>query len=86
MNKIICAAIKVNDVILMGVRHWDKLMNDQAERYGLFDIPHEDQVQGFIDLYGNFVNRSEALKIAEEANQIIRKTKPDWWLYSEDIY
>lgn len=42
--------------------------------------------QGFVTDKGEFVTREEALKIAVENNQIIKKHGIPSQLYSEDIY
>lgn len=43
-------------------------------------------VQGFITNTNRFVDRKEALVIAKEANQLIRKTPPEDILFSEDLW
>lgn len=96
MKKIVCAALrsknKVNDVpyLILGVRHFDEIMRNQI----MLTFDCEDACknyywdQGFIDNKGQFHNRKEALKIAEAANQIIKKTGGRQCddLYSEDLY
>ncbi|HHC1760037.1 TPA: hypothetical protein ACN7E6_005248 [Klebsiella pneumoniae] len=52
-------------------------------------IKRESEVQGFIDQFGVFMDRKEALQVAREAGQlnIARiKTWPDNELFSEDLY
>jgi len=49
----------------------------------------ESEIQGFVDQYGVFMDRKEALQVAKEAGQlnIARiKTWPDNELFSEDLY
>jgi len=45
-----------------------------------------DDVQGFLTNFDRFVNREEAWKIAESANQIINQSGAKGTLYSEDLY
>lgn len=44
------------------------------------------QNQGFVTNYGRFVDRQEGLRIAQAANQIIKKHPADYELYSEDMW
>lgn len=86
---VVCAANKYGDLIVAGARHHDKVMNSQLRA-----IPKEDRkqskcVQGFIDQYGTFMDRKEALTVAVEAGQInsrTTKTFPTDRLFSEDLY
>jgi len=98
-KRIVCAANKHKDrdIMLIGARHWDKLMHKQWEEVkklvfydtlGRPDLNHFDFIQGFIDNMGDFHTREEALKIATEANQILKKTGGEGsvQLFSEDLY
>jgi len=92
--RIVCAANKHKDcdIMLIGARHWDKLMREQWKElqklvfYRALDS--FDFIQGFIDNMGDFHTREEAFKIATEANQILKKTggKDSTQLFSEDLY
>lgn len=84
MVKIVCAACKNihRGEIILGVRHFDKIMHDQIKMANL----GRDWIQGFVDNKGNFLTREEALKVATEAKQLIRKTQPEDQLFSEDLY
>jgi hypothetical protein len=42
--------------------------------------------QGFLTSSGRYVNRADALKIAEAAGQIVQKTGPPHLLFSEDMW
>ena len=89
---IVCAAIKFNGTIITGIRHYDKIMRmaltkDVLKEHKLCRLRGE-VIQGFVDNFGSFVDRKEALKIVKENNQ---KLTPDYdgtdsKLYSEDIY
>lgn len=55
----------------------------------MFDMgvyAEEGHVQGFYTNKGRFVDRREGLAIALAANQLIRKTPPDYELFSEDLW
>jgi hypothetical protein len=80
----VCAAIQFDNQLILGARHFDLLMHDTIRKLG---ISHrEPHTQGFIDQRGAFLNRKEALQVAKEAGQIIKKHGPDDILFSEDIY
>ena len=73
---IVASAVKVNGscdgamvegVVIIGVRHWDPLMQRQANAMGLFV---RKDVQGFIDNKYQFLTRQEAWKVAKAAGQI----------------
>lgn len=90
---VVCAACKYGDLIVCGARHYDKVMVSQLKA-----IPEDDEVrlmnrgeviQGFIDQWGVFMNREEALVVAKAAGQINYrrpKTSPEDELFSEDLY
>ena len=85
-SRIVCAAIKCGEVLLIGARHYDSHMRDQKTRYNLTTKP-KDEVQGFIDQHGNFYNRREAWIIAEYNKQILRHIDGnEGVLYSENLY
>lgn len=90
---VVCAACQYGDVIIAGARHYDGVMRSQLMAYPK-DHPVRTMkrslvVQGFIDQYGVFMTREEALVVAKEAGQInVRreKTFPEDELFSEDLY
>lgn len=85
---IVCAANyhEELDMLLAGARHWDSVMRAHAERY---ELPYTGWSQGFIDQYGKFYTRKEAVALVKENGQPI-----DWErnggsgneLYSEGLY
>ena len=95
-QRIVCAANRLPDgTILIGARHWDKWMHQQNDgRVPVEPNTHpgvfEDEEQGFIDNRGNFLSRTEAWKVADEAGQIIYRVGGDTadggTLYSENLY
>jgi len=88
-NRIVCAAARISSgEIVCSPRHCDRTYHQQMEHR-----PEEERdlwlkaEQGFIDQYGTFFNRQDALKIATAANQIIRRCGGDnIALYSENLY
>lgn len=91
---IVCAAMmhRTDCTIVIGLRHWDAWMVGQLPEtspHGYPDYNRGDWEQGFLTNRGVFVDRYEALKIAERAGQVNfyrTKTSPKDRLFSEDIY
>lgn len=98
-RRIVCAACLVvrsgdqEQVLLVGPRHWDQIMHTQATlmgltRFGVRNFVHEEQ--GFVDQWGTFFDRREALAIASRAGQLdgrVKSGNPDSdELFSEDLY
>ena len=86
-RRIICAANKFPDgTMILGVRHWDPVMREQARRIGYSEKSNGICQQGFLDNRQSFVTREEAWVVAMEAGQIIRRVGgDDDCLYSENI-
>lgn len=72
-------------MIIAGPRHYDGFMRKQIEANGGRDEWLGCE-QGFIDQYGEFLNRQEAWNIAVERGQIFRNVSVDGTLYSENLY
>lgn len=89
-RKVVAAANWYNGYILVGARHWDALMQMQANAVGggklLRDWAEGEEIQGFVDQYRNFLTREEAAKIAIEAGQIEKLKFCNDQLFSEDLY
>lgn len=85
---IVCAAIKdCNGTIVCGARHFDMIMQSLIGKLESFNLNNVEQ--GFIDQFGIFYNREDALKIATDAGQVNTrriKTNPIDELFSEDLY
>lgn len=94
---VVCAANRygvtkrlAGPLLFLGARHFDERMREHMEHY---DVEHlrrnYGEEQGFIDQWGVFMNREEALAVAVAAGQInVRrpKTNPEHLLFSEDLY
>ena len=84
---VVCAAIKYDDLIIPSARHHDKVMNKVILAIG--NLNHRDSEQGFINQFGEFLTREEAMIVAKEAGQKINKRGcggSDKTLFSEGLY
>jgi hypothetical protein len=83
MEKIRSAAIRKGGKVYVCWAHaWHEI-----KRMNL-DYPYDnfrDAEQGFVTSNGRYVGRVEALKIATEANQVVKKHHPLNELLSEDL-
>lgn len=91
LNKIVCAATKHSidgvEFVICDARHYFK--NQVALLNYLISTDHEvkEIEQGFIDKYGNFLNRKEAFIVASKAGQIkLGAEIMNDELYSENLY
>ena len=84
--RIVCAANRYPDgTVLLGARHWDSWMVQQAR--ALRKPVKPAPTQGFIDQFGNFYSREAAWEIAKAADQIVRRCGGDYGiLFSENLY
>ena len=87
---IVCAAMRDRETgnIICSVRHWDK---NAHWLFNTVEAAQEfDDEQGFVDNKYQFLTRTEAWKVAEEAGQIKRRcggdTADGGTLYSENLY
>lgn len=83
---MIKAAAILQDGVIYSVpapgRHHHVMMNMLS--MGIYaDHTH---IQGFVDDRGLFLNRADALMVATAYGQLIRKTAPDYELFSEDLW
>ena len=87
---VVCAAcVHPNDPTAMcvGPRHWDKTMFHQVEKMGY--IGTSIWKQGFIDQFGVFMDRKEAMIVAKASGQPLdlkRNGPDDTKLCSEGLY
>jgi len=85
-RRIVCAALKKGDRIITGARHFDKVMRSQILVSEGLTFWKSGVYQGFIDQFGDFLDREEAWKIADSMGQIIDRVSNDGTLYSENLY
>lgn len=96
---VVCAACKYGDLIIPGARHWDPIMRALVDEIMPKDAEGRTQArienrlsamenQGFIDQWGNFMSRKEALEVAKANGQYGRYREPQNQeiMYSEDLY
>lgn len=86
-QRVVCAAHRHKETgeIIIGVRHFDNFIRKQIS---LREDSHVAwQEQGFVDQFGQFLTREEALDIAQNNEQIYRHCGGDEKrLYSENLY
>jgi hypothetical protein len=86
---VVCAALAYKDILILGPRHFDATMHAQmANSRCAMMVKGGAWEQGFIDQHGVFMDRKEALLVAQAAGQIglYRPKNPGEWLCSEDLY
>lgn len=90
---IVCAAIFFDGLVIAGARHHDMVMNKVIERLGghkaVYEACKTRPIQGFIDQFGRFYTREEAMLVARENDQIIvtdEQMLSVSALHSEDLY
>jgi len=87
MIKIVCAAVKLGDVVIPCFRHWDDKCRVVIKNIFSLDevkkiISEQKEVQGFIGTDGKFYDRIEAANIFNSYS----KKKSSKMLFSEDLY
>lgn len=89
-SRIVCAACLFSEGLVLGARHWDTRMHDAAKAlFGSERYAKQEDVQGFIDQFGNFLDRQEAWVVAEREGQIRNPNVAGGakgTLYSEHLY
>ncbi len=84
-RRIVCAAMLKEGRIITGARHFDKIMRAQMEASEGIKW-WKSCAQGFIDQFGDFLDRKEAWKIASQRRQIRKRVSCAGTLYSENLY
>lgn len=88
---VVCAACRFNGVTLTGARHFDNVMLNQLENMKEGTKPSKEGErweQGFIDQFGDFLTREEAMTIVKENGQPFntKRNGSDKELHSEGLY
>lgn len=89
---IVCASNRLGDIMVCSARHWDMRMRQQVSAINdLLACPlvHAHFEQGFIDQWGKFYNRQDAMKVVLESGQPFdakRNSGNGENLYSEGLY
>jgi len=89
VRTVVCAANRYRDIIVCGARHHDKIMNAQIRAIGKDRCKPVKGYQGFIDQFGVFMSREEALRVVIESGQPfdrVRNGGNGRVLYSEGLY
>ena len=72
-RRIVCAACLHTGALIIGVRHWCPIMHMTAKKMGITKnselLSKFSYVEGFIDQYGVFVDRVEAMQIVLASGQ-----------------
>jgi hypothetical protein len=81
---VVCAALLYDDgTLILGARHFDRMMNPIIDKCKLVkEVPEE----GFVDQFGNFINRKDAAIIVQINNQPLRDKRVSNLLFSENLY
>lgn len=86
-RRVVCAAVRKGDRIITGARHFDKIMRAQIKAAEGFDFWKGGGVeQGFIDQFGDFMDRKTAWSVARDQDQIRQEVSAPGTLYSENLY
>ena len=90
---IVCAACRLDEFIAAGPRHFDSTMVLQVlarvRELGFDETVIRDWEEGFIDQWGRFYTREDAMEIVKETGQRFdqeRNGGSDTVLYSEGLY
>ena len=84
LELIVCAAVKVDDLVIPSVRHFDSFTHDIITRLG---VKGKRDQQGFITNRYRFVDRVEGLAIARAAGQVVQEVGgSDKELFSECMW
>ena len=88
MQRVVCAAVKVgfengHTLVIPSPRHYDMTCHAILRMLP----PTYEIEQGFVDQRGVFLSRAEALEIAKETGQILKRCGgDDRELFSENLY
>lgn len=87
---VVCAANRLKDgTIICGARHWDGIMCCLSDKLKSDDIDCGNVEQGFINQWGIFLTRKEAMKVVKKSGQPFNQERnggSDGELYSEGLY
>lgn len=91
-RRIVCAAMRIAGIVLLGPRHGSPLMNqsishafnnDEAQ---VIEAMKGGVEEGFVDQYDQYWDRKQALTIAICAGQLRKRTRDREVLWSEDVW
>lgn len=71
-RRIVCAAVRLNgEAIICGARHYDAAMHSVLPNL-ISEVGNGTPEQGFINTWGEFLDRKDAWMVASYNDQIIR--------------
>lgn len=70
LEVIVCAAVKIDDLVIPSVRHFDQFTRDLLIAINIRPTHNE---QGFLTSKYRFVDREEGLTLARAAGQVVRE-------------
>ena len=84
---VVCPACKLDSVMVCGARHFDHVMRNQMNHMDQ-DLDWKKAEQGFIDQFGYFLTRKEAMQIVKGTNQPFNAGRNGGtaYLFSEGLY
>lgn len=83
---VVCAALRKEGKLVIGIRHYDPLMRSTISG-GMGSDWWKGAEQGFVNAKGQFLTRQEAHVVAKQNNQIRHRCGGDEHeLYSENLY
>lgn len=86
-RRVVCAANRLGGDIICAPRHFDPTMRAQIRVHPAGVQAWAASEQGFVDQWGAFMGREEALEVARAAGQILRRCGGDeTQLFSENLY
>jgi len=87
-KKIICAAVRQDDIIICSARHFDKLMSSTISNLDIKLKLSKKWEQGFVDQFGTFYDREEAYILVRQNDQDFspKRNSSTKELYSEGLY
>ncbi len=88
---VVCAACKDphTGLLLTGARHWDNVMRNQFENLRDPVAKPSYWDEGFMDQFGDYLTREEAMKIVKDNGQPFNAERNGWpehKLFSEGLY
>lgn len=87
-RRVVCAALRESSgEIICSPRHFDPMMRNQIKLNLIPLVNWKIAEQGFVDKFGNFMTREEAMTVAVAAGQIVRSIPGNsGQLFSENLY
>jgi len=90
-RKVVCAANRYGDIIITGIRHHCPIMRQNMRAFGSIQELRlrGKEEQGFVDQWGNFMDRKQAMNIIKKFDQPNFNSDRNGcstYLFSEGLY